>query len=204
MAARCGGHRRWQLLPRGAVVRPRRRTGLVRTTWGCSARSSTVWPAGFLEERGGDRVQTAIAMGQVAEPYIPRQGHSTPREGVRSSSSVPGSECRSSRPTRARRKRALEVGAQVVLMAKRVDGVYDDDPRTQSGCPPAGGTPTRGCPSRNSKSPTRRQLVCARTMTCRSWCSICSSRAISPEPPQVDRHPGTWLARCQRMAVARE
>ena len=27
-------------------------------------------------------------------------------------------------------QRALEVGAQVVLMAKGVDGVYDDDPRT--------------------------------------------------------------------------
>ena len=27
-------------------------------------------------------------------------------------------------------QRALEVGAEVVLMAKGVDGVYDDDPRT--------------------------------------------------------------------------
>ena len=27
-------------------------------------------------------------------------------------------------------QRALEIGAEVVLMAKGVDGVYDDDPRT--------------------------------------------------------------------------
>lgn len=27
-------------------------------------------------------------------------------------------------------QRALEIGAEVVLMAKAVDGVYDDDPRT--------------------------------------------------------------------------
>jgi len=26
-------------------------------------------------------------------------------------------------------QRALEIGAQVLLMAKKVDGVYDDDPR---------------------------------------------------------------------------
>ncbi|CPU17410.1 Uridylate kinase PyrH [Mycobacteroides abscessus] len=53
----------------------------------------------FLEKEGiVTRVQTAITMGQVAEPYIPLRARSTWRRGV-SSSSVPAWACRTSPPT---------------------------------------------------------------------------------------------------------
>ena len=54
----------------------------------------------FLEKEGVDtRVQTAIAMGQVAEPYIPAAPSATSRRaGSSSSAPVPG--CRTSPPTR--------------------------------------------------------------------------------------------------------
>ena len=44
-------------------------------------------------------------------------------------------------------QRALEIGAEVVLMAKGVDGVYDADPRTEPG--------RRRC---STRSPTREVL----------------------------------------------
>ena len=66
--------RRWQLLPRRRAVaarhgpRPRRLHGHARH------RDELPGAAGLPEQAGVDtRVQTAITMGQVAEPYIPRR-----------------------------------------------------------------------------------------------------------------------------------
>lgn len=53
----------------------------------------------FLQKEGIDtRVQTAITMGQVAEPYIPLRARRHPRR-VASSSSAPAWACRTSPPT---------------------------------------------------------------------------------------------------------
>ncbi|MDQ1726885.1 MAG: uridylate kinase [Frankiaceae bacterium] len=84
----------------------------------------------FLEKQGIDtRVQTAIAMGQVAEPYVPRRALRHLEKGrVVIFGAGLGAPFFSTDTCAA--QRALEIGAQVLLMAKKVDGVYDDDPRT--------------------------------------------------------------------------
>jgi len=84
----------------------------------------------FLEKEGIEtRVQTAITMGQVAEPYIPRRAIRHMEKGrVIIFGAGLGAPFFSTDTCAA--QRALEVGAQVLLMAKTVDGVYDDDPKT--------------------------------------------------------------------------
>jgi uridylate kinase len=83
----------------------------------------------FLEKQDIDtRVQTAIAMGQVAEPYVPRRAIRHLEKGrVVIFGAGLGVPFFSTDTCAA--QRALEVGAEAVLMAKQVDGVYDDDPR---------------------------------------------------------------------------
>jgi uridylate kinase len=98
--------------------------GMLGTVMNCLALQD------FLEKLGVEtRVQTAITMGQVAEPYIPRRAIRHLEKGrVVIFGAGLGAPFFSTDTTAA--QRALEVGAQVVLMAKAVDGVYDDDPRT--------------------------------------------------------------------------
>ncbi len=83
----------------------------------------------FLEKQGVDtRVQTAITMGQVAEPYIPRRAIRHLEKGrVVIFGAGLGQPFFSTDTCAA--QRALEVSAECVLMAKQVDGVYDADPR---------------------------------------------------------------------------
>jgi uridylate kinase len=84
----------------------------------------------FCEKAGVEtRVQTAITMGQVAEPYIPRRAVRHMEKGrVVIFGAGSGMPFFSTDTVAA--QRALEVGCEVILMAKQgVDGVYDDDPR---------------------------------------------------------------------------
>jgi uridylate kinase len=83
----------------------------------------------FLEKEGiATRVQTAITMGQVAEPYIPLRAVRHLEKGrVVIFGAGMGLPYFSTDTTAA--QRALEVGADVVLMAKAVDGVFAEDPR---------------------------------------------------------------------------
>jgi uridylate kinase len=83
-----------------------------------------------LERRGMEtRVQTAIQMGQIAEPYIPRKAIRHLDKGrVVIFGAGMGAPYFSTDTTAA--QRALEIGAQAVLKATQVDGVYDADPRT--------------------------------------------------------------------------
>jgi uridylate kinase len=98
--------------------------GMLGTVMNCLALQD------FLEKQGIEtRVQTAITMGQVAEPYIPRRAVRHLEKGrVVIFGAGLGSPYFSTDTTAA--QRALEIGAQVVLMAKSVDGVYDSDPKT--------------------------------------------------------------------------
>ncbi len=98
--------------------------GMLGTVMNCLALQD------FCEKLGLDtRVQTAITMGQVAEPYVPRRAIRHLEKGrVVIFGAGLGAPYFSTDTTAA--QRALEVGAQVVLMAKAVDGVYDSDPRT--------------------------------------------------------------------------
>ena len=83
-----------------------------------------------LEKQGIEtRVQTAITMGQIAEPYIPRRAIRHLEKGrVVIFGAGAGMPYFSTDTTAA--QRALEIGAGVVLMAKGVDGVFDADPKT--------------------------------------------------------------------------
>ena len=83
-----------------------------------------------LEKLGVDtRVQTAITMGQVAEPYIPRRAMRHLEKGrVVIFGAGLGAPFFSTDTCAA--QRALEIGADAVLKGTRVDGVYDADPRT--------------------------------------------------------------------------
>jgi len=98
--------------------------GMLGTVMNCLALQD------FLEKQEIDtRVQTAITMGQVAEPYIPRRAMRHLEKGrVVIFGAGLGAPFFSTDTCAA--QRALEVGAEVVLMAKAVDGVYDSDPRT--------------------------------------------------------------------------
>lgn len=84
----------------------------------------------FLEKRGiGTRVQTAITMGQVAEPYIPRRAERHLERG-RVVIFAAGVGMPYFSTDTAGAQRALEIGCEVLLMGKNgVDGVYDSDPR---------------------------------------------------------------------------
>ncbi|MEW1956027.1 UMP kinase [Kineococcus sp. NPDC059986] len=84
----------------------------------------------FLEQQDvATRVQTAITMGQVAEPYIPRRAIRHMEKGrVVIFGAGAGMPYFSTDTVAA--QRALEVRADAVLMAKNgVDGVYTGDPR---------------------------------------------------------------------------
>jgi len=98
--------------------------GMLGTVMNCLALQD------FCEKAGIDtRVQTAITMGQVAEPYIPRKAMRHLEKGrVVIFGAGLGQPYFSTDTTAA--QRALEIGAEVVLMAKGVDGVFDSDPRT--------------------------------------------------------------------------
>jgi len=81
-----------------------------------------------LEKLGVDtRVQTAIEMRQIAEPYIRRRAIRHLEKGrVVIFAAGTGNPYFSTDTTAA--LRAAEIEADVILMAKRVDGVYDSDP----------------------------------------------------------------------------
>jgi uridylate kinase len=84
----------------------------------------------FIEQAGGDvRVQTAITMAQVAEPYLPLRAIRHLEKGrIVIFGAGAGLPYFSTDTVAA--QRALEIGADEVLVAKNgVDGVYTADPR---------------------------------------------------------------------------
>ena len=98
--------------------------GMLGTVMNCLALQD------FLEKEGIEtRVQTAITMGQVAEPYIPRRAMRHLEKGrVVIFGAGAGMPFFSTDTVAA--QRALETHCEVVLMAKQgVDGVYSADPK---------------------------------------------------------------------------
>ena len=98
--------------------------GMLGTVMNCLALQD------FCEKAGVQtRVQTAIAMGQVAEPYIPRRAERHLEKGrVVIFGAGSGMPYFSTDTVAA--QRALEIGADVLLMGKQgTDGVYDSDPK---------------------------------------------------------------------------
>lgn len=88
----------------------------------------------FCEKEGvPTRVQSAITMGQVAESYIPRRAERHLEKG-RIVIFAAGSGMPYFSTDTVAAQRALEIGAEVLLMAKNgVNGVYDADPRAEPG-----------------------------------------------------------------------
>jgi uridylate kinase len=98
--------------------------GMLGTVMNCLALQD------FLEKKGIDtRVQTAITMGQVAEPYIPRRSIRHLEKGrVVIFGAGAGMPFFTTDTVAA--QRALEIGSDALLLAKSgVDGVYSADPR---------------------------------------------------------------------------
>ena len=98
--------------------------GMLGTVMNCLALQD------FLEKEGVDtRVQTAITMGQVAEPYIPRRAIRHLEKGrVVIFGAGAGMPFFTTDTVAA--QRALEVGSEALLLAKSgVDGVYNADPK---------------------------------------------------------------------------
>src|SRR5215813_7488547 len=99
--------------------------GMLGTVMNCLALQD------FLEKEGIEtRVQTAISMAQVAEPYIPRRAIRHLEKGrVVIFGAGAGMPYFTTDTVAA--QRALEIHADIVLMSKNgVDGVYTADPRT--------------------------------------------------------------------------
>ena len=152
----------------------------------------------FLEKEGIEtRVQTAITMGQVAEPYIPRRAIRHLEKGrVVIFGAGAGMPFFSTDTVAA--QRALETKCDVVLMGKNgVDGVYT---------PTRGRTPT---PASSTRSPTprrcsrgcgwstpRRSASAWRT-SCRWSCSAWRGRATSPARSGV-RRSARWSSPADR------
>jgi uridylate kinase len=98
--------------------------GMLGTVMNCLALQD------FLEREGVDtRVQTAISMGQVAEPYIPLRAIRHLEKGrVVIFGAGAGMPFFTTDTVAA--QRALEIGVDALLLAKSgVDGVYNADPR---------------------------------------------------------------------------
>ena len=98
--------------------------GMLGTVMNCLALQD------FLEKEGIEtRVQTAITMGQVAEPYVPRRAIRHLEKGrVVIFGAGAGMPFFTTDTVAA--QRALAIGVQALLLAKSgVDGVYSADPR---------------------------------------------------------------------------
>ena len=98
--------------------------GMLGTVMNCLALQD------FLEKEGIEtRVQTAITMGQVAEPYVPRRAIRHLEKGrVVIFGAGAGMPFFTTDTVAA--QRALEIGVEALLLAKSgVDGVYSADPR---------------------------------------------------------------------------
>ena len=116
----------------GNIFRGRSGEGMDRTTGDYMGMLATVINSlalqSSLENEGVvTRVQTAIEMRQIAEPYIRRRAiRHLEKQRVVIFGAGTGNPYFSTDTTAA--LRAAEIEAEVILLAKKVDGVYDSDP----------------------------------------------------------------------------
>ena len=121
----------------GNFWRGRQGTNMDRTTADHMGMLATVINAlalqDAIEKRGLEtRVQTALTMTRVAEPYILRKAVNHLDKGR-----IVIFACGTGNPyfstDTAAALRAAEIHADVLMLAKNVDGIYDCDPKTNSG-----------------------------------------------------------------------
>jgi len=118
----------------GNFWRGRQGTNMDRTTADHMGMLATVINAlalqDAIEQRGVEtRVQTALTITRVAEPYILRKALDHLKKGR-----IVIFACGTGNPyfstDTAAALRAAELNADVLLLAKNVDGIYDSDPKT--------------------------------------------------------------------------
>ncbi|MBQ7164274.1 MAG: UMP kinase [Clostridia bacterium] len=118
----------------GNFWRGRQGTNMDRTTADHMGMLATVINAlalqDAIEQRGVDtRVQTALTITRVAEPYILRKAVNHLKKGR-----IVIFACGTGNPyfstDTAAALRAAEINADVLMLAKNVDGIYDSDPKT--------------------------------------------------------------------------
>src|SRR3954468_11610659 len=97
--------------------------GMLATVLNCLALQDA------LEQIGVDtRVQSAIEMRELAEPYIRRKAiRHLEKQRVVIFGAGTGNPYFTTDTTAA--LRAMEIGSEVVLKATKVDGIYDSDPK---------------------------------------------------------------------------
>ena len=126
LAVVCGGGNIWRGLKgaKGGMDRPTADyMGMLATVINALALQDAI-----LKHGVSCRVQTAIPMPQVAEPYIRQRAlHHLDRGIVVIFAAGIGNPFFSTDTTAA--LRAAEINAEAILMAKKVDGVYDADPK---------------------------------------------------------------------------
>ena len=136
--------------------------GMLGTVMNCLALQD------FLEKQGVEtRVQTAIAMGQVAEPYIPRRAIRHMEKGrVVIFGAGAGMPFFSTDTVAA--QRALETRCEVILMGKQgVDGVYNSDPKNNPTAIKFDDLSSRRAACPGLKVADATAFASARTTTCR-------------------------------------
>ncbi|NLJ40376.1 MAG: UMP kinase [Clostridiales bacterium] len=117
----------------GNIWRGRSGVGMDRTTADHMGMLATVINALALQDalenkNAPVRMQTAIEMRQIAEPYIRRRAMRHLEKGrIVIFACGTGNPYFSTDTTAA--LRAAEIEAQVILLAKTIDGVYDNDPK---------------------------------------------------------------------------
>ncbi len=116
----------------GNFWRGRQGTNMDRTTADHMGMLATVMNSlammDAIEQRGIPvRVQTALSMVSVAEPYVLRKAlHHFEKGRIVIMACGTGNPYCSTDTAAA--QRACEIGADVLLMAKNIDGIYDSDP----------------------------------------------------------------------------
>lgn len=125
-----GGGNFWRGLKDGKQMKERTRAdqmGMLATAMNCLALED------ILKQKGvGVRVMTAVPMSPVAEPYDSARAVRHMKKGR-----VVIFGCGTGNPyfstDTAATLRGAEIGADVVMMAKNIDGVYSSDPKTDPG-----------------------------------------------------------------------
>jgi uridylate kinase len=119
----------------GNIFRGRQAPGIERGRADYMGMLATVMNALALQDalekmHVATRVQTAIHMAQIAEPYIPLRAIRHLEKGrIVVFAAGLGAPYFSTDTTAA--QRALEIGAQAILKGTKVDGVYDADPHLE-------------------------------------------------------------------------
>ncbi|MGQ0669568.1 MAG: UMP kinase [Actinomycetota bacterium] len=121
----------------GNIFRGRQAPGIERSRADYMGMLATVMNALALQDalekiHVTTRVQTAIHMAQIAEPYVPLRAQRHLEKGriVIFAAGI-GAPYFSTDTTAA--QRALEIGAEAILKGTKVDGVYDADPHIDPG-----------------------------------------------------------------------